>query len=69
MDKALRSLSKQVGSSLNQTAVEALARGLGMSDQPVIHHDLDNLVGTWEEDPAFDQAVADQHSIDPPLWK
>ncbi len=69
VDKALRSQSKRVGSSLNQTAVEALARGLGVSDQPVIHHDLDKLAGTWEEDPAFDGAVADQDRIDPSLWK
>jgi hypothetical protein len=69
VDKALRSQSKQGGNSLNQTAIEALARGLGVSEQPVVHHDLDKLAGTWEEDPAFDKALADQDRVDPSLWK
>ena len=28
-----------------------------------------DLAGTWEEDPEFDRAIADQDSIDDELWK
>jgi hypothetical protein len=31
--------------------------------------DLSDLAGTWVEDPAFDEAIADQDRIDPDLWK
>lgn len=67
MNKALRAQSKQSGTSLNRTAVEALARGLGLPDEPICHHDLDNLAGIWIENPAFEQAIADQDSADPLL--
>ena len=31
--------------------------------------DLIDLAGTWREDPAFDQAIAEQDTIDPDLWR
>ncbi len=50
-------------------AVEALARGLQIAAKPVVHTDLDGLVGSWEEDPAFDQAIADFGRVDEEAWK
>ena len=69
MDQALRRESKRRQESLNHVATDAMAKGLGLADQPVQYQDLDALIGTWEEDPAFDQAIAAQDQIDPRLWR
>jgi hypothetical protein len=68
IDRALRRRAKQETISLNAAAVEALARGLEIEAKPVIHADLDTLIGSWQEDPAFDLAVADFERIDPEAW-
>jgi len=68
VDRALRKEAKESGKSLNDTAVEALRRATGI-DAPQRYHDLDFLIGTWVEDPEFDQALADQRKIDPELWQ
>ncbi len=68
VDRALRKQAKANGKSLNDTALEALCRAAGV-DAPQRYHDLDFLIGTWVEDPAFDQALADQRKIDPDLWR
>jgi hypothetical protein len=36
---------------------------------PEKQRDLSALAGTWVEDPAFDEAIADQDKIDPDMWK
>lgn len=69
LDTALRRRAKQESKSLNTVAVEALARGLDLSPTPVEFTDLDNLIGSWNEDPAFDNAVADFSRVDPSDWK
>jgi hypothetical protein len=69
VDRALRRRARQEAKSLNTVAVEALARGLELDAKPVQHTDLDGLIGTWQEDPAFDQAVAEFERIDADAWK
>lgn len=69
IDRALRRRAKQESKSLNAVAVEALARGLELEAKPVEHTDLDPLVGTWQEDPAFDRAIADFERVDEDVWK
>jgi hypothetical protein len=69
LDAALRRRAKQESKSLNTVAVEALARGLDLSPTPVEFADLDSLIGSWSEDPAFDNAVADFSRVDPADWK
>lgn len=68
VDRALRDRARREGISLNQAAVEALVRALGLGDRPVRHRSLDALRGTWYEDPDFERAVAEQHRIDESLW-
>lgn len=46
----------------------ALQRGLGLTDDPPIFHDMDDLVGTWVNDPEFDRAMEAFESIDKKLW-
>lgn len=69
IDRALRRRAKAEAKSLNAVTVEALARGLELDAKPVEHTDLDDLIGTWQEDEAFDQAMADFERVDEDAWK
>ncbi len=69
IDRALRRRAKEEAKSLNAIVVETLARGLNLVGQPTIHTDLDALIGSWQQDPAFDRAIADFEQVDPEAWK
>jgi hypothetical protein len=69
VDRALRRRAARQARSLNEVAVEALARGAGVEHEASEHHDVDFLFGSWVEDRAVDRALADQRAIDPELWK
>jgi len=69
IDRALRRRAKQEAKSLNSVAVEALARGLELDAKLVEHTELDALVGSWQEDKAFERAVADFERVDEEAWK
>lgn len=69
LDAALRSSAQDQGKSLNEVAIEALARGAGLSESPVRRRDLRNIAGTWKKDPAFEAALAVQDTIDPEMWR
>ena len=64
IDSALRKAAQSQGKSLNEVAIEALARGIGLSGNVFRHRDLNDIAGTWQEDPAFDRALAMQDAID-----
>ena len=65
----LKELAKREEKSLNQIILEVLERGLGLAGEEIVYHDLDDLAGTWVEDPEFDKAIEEQHRIDPELWE
>jgi len=69
VDVALRRRARQEGKSLNRILRDALTHEAGISDGEVVHHDLDELAGRWEDDPNFDAAVAEQDRVDPDLWR
>ena len=69
IDRALRRRAKQEARSLNTVAIEALARGLELDAVPAEHIDLDPLVGSWQNDKAFDRAIADFERVDEDAWK
>ena len=69
IDRAVRDRAGREGKSINAVVVEALARGLDMHAARAQHTDLDHLIGSWEEDPAFDRAIADFERIDSDAWK
>jgi plasmid stability protein len=69
LDDALRRKAREQGKSLNEVAIEALARGAGLSESRQRHRDLGDIAGTWRKDPAFDDAIAAQDAIDEDLWK
>ncbi len=69
VDEAARDLARRSRQSLNATLLDALRRGLGLEDKPVDLHDLDDLAGTWAEDPEFDRAMELFESVDEDLWR
>ena len=69
LDAALRRRAQEQGKSLNEIAIEALARGAGISGERTQKRDLSDIVGTWQEDPAFDEAIADQDKVDEEMWR
>jgi plasmid stability protein len=69
LDRALRERARREGRSLNEVAIDALARAMGLTEAPLRQRSLRGIRGSWQEDPAFDAAIADQHRIDEELWK
>jgi hypothetical protein len=69
VDEALRRVAREQGKSLNEVAIEALARGAGVSGERGRQRDLNDIAGTWRKDPAFDTALAAQDTIDEEMWR
>jgi hypothetical protein len=69
IDQRVREQSRKTHQSLNSIVLDALRRGLGLTDPPQEFHDLDDLAGTWINDPEFDHAMEMFESVDEDLWK
>jgi hypothetical protein len=69
LDEALRRTARERRKSLNEVAIEALARGAGVSGERDRQRDLGDIAGTWRKDPAFDSAVAAQDTVDEEMWR
>ena len=63
LNEALRRAAREQGKSLNDVAIEALARGAGVTGEPGRQRDLSDVAGTWRKDPAFDNALSAQDTI------
>ena len=69
LDRALRRMARENGASLNDVVLETLARGAGLDAEPTAQRKLADLAGTWVEDPAFDNALREQDTVDDALWR
>jgi hypothetical protein len=69
LDAALRDVAREQGKSLNEVAIEALARGAGLGDSRVRQRDLSDIAGSWRKDPVFERALAAQDAIDEQMWR
>ena len=69
LDEALRRTAREQGKSLNDVAIEALARGAGVTGERDRQRDLSDIAGTWRKDSAFDSALAAQDTIDEEMWR
>jgi plasmid stability protein len=69
LDAALRRRAQEQGKSLNEVAIEALARGSGLKGERSRRRDLQFMAGSWQEDPIFDEAIAAQDTVDQDLWQ
>ena len=68
LDRALRERAENEGKSLNQVAPRPSSAASACPSGEEATHDLDHLIGTWQDDPAFDEAVALQDMVDPEAW-
>jgi len=69
LDEALRRAARERGKSLNEVAIEALARGAGVTGERERQRNLSDIAGTWRKDRAFDNALAAQDTIDEEVWR
>ncbi len=69
VDRTVRKRVCETHQSLNTVVLAALRRGLGLTEDQPEFHDLDDLAGTWVDDPEFDRAMEMFESIDKELWK
>lgn len=69
LDALLRRRAREEGKSLQEVTMEALVRGLGLSETAVKRRDLADVAGSWRADRKTDEALADQRRIDPDLWR
>lgn len=69
LDEALRQRAQAERKSLNEVAIEAMSEAVGLSGAPLRRRDLSDIRGTWVEDPAVEEALADQRRIDPEIWR
>ena len=71
--KAVREKARKERLSLNKAIVKLLeaATGVAEPDEPVVHHDLDHLAGSWSEAEyeEFMEAAREHRTIDPEMWK
>ena len=68
VDKALRRKAAQQKTSLNAVVLHALEVEAGVNLEPRTHHDLDAFFGSWVEDKAIAEPVAEQRRIEPGAW-
>ena len=69
LDMLIKERAGREGKSVNETVLEVLKSGLGVNDEPVRYSDLDDLAGTWVDDPEFDLALEEMDRVDPEMWK
>ena len=71
IEKQLRSLARQTGTSLNKTVIGLLARALGMADGTPRARELSDLAGTWSEEEAreFEENTRAFEQIDEDIWR
>lgn len=69
VDAELRERARRNRQSLNETVVETLRRGLELEATETTFDDLDDLIGTWQKDGAFDAAIAEQDTVDMTVWQ
>ena len=69
LDEAIRKRAREEGKSLNTVAVEALMEAFGLRGSEPARRDVSELVGTWVDDAAVDEALAAQRCIDEEMWR
>lgn len=69
VDSLLRRRAREEGKSMNEAAIDALVRGLGLAGTPAKRRDVSDIAGSWHADKATDDALDEQRSVDRDLWK
>ncbi len=68
LDRALKARAKQLGKSVNQLALEALAGSVGAN---LRRRNLREMPGAWSKEEAarFDSFLEENRTVDEELWK
>ena len=73
VQKAIRAKARQKRISANRAVIELLEERVGILNgrKSTVHHDLDDLVGSWSarEAAEFDRTVQAGRQIDEDLWR
>ena len=73
LDKAIRKRARAKRMSVNTAVIRLLEEHLTPDEtkQAELHHDLDDLSGSWTADvaDAFEEALAKQRAINLDMWK
>jgi hypothetical protein len=69
IDAALRTRAMQKNKSLNETALEALAEGVGLTGAQRKRRDLSDIVSKQKMEKAVLNALAAQDTIDEDAWR
>ena len=73
LDKSIRKRARGKRMSVNEAVIGLLEDHLTQdkTKRAELHHDLDDLCGSWTEDAAaaFDRVLAKQRTIDQDVWK
>lgn len=69
IDRQLRERAGKKGKSLNETVLDTIREGLGISENIPLYDDMDDLVGTWKNDEVFERVMDEQDTVDPELWR
>ena len=69
LDALIRAKAKEENRSINDVSIEALARTFGLLGEPIKHRDLQDMAGTWREDPECEEVLEGQRIIDGDLWR
>lgn len=65
LTQALHDRAKVEGRSVQEIAMDAMARGLHVGVPQPKNADFGDVVGTWADDPEFDEAMRDFERLDP----
>jgi len=70
----LESEARRRGISVNAHVLQLLREGVGLASpgtRRLVHHDLDELAGTWSEQEAadFERSLSAFEQIDEDLWR
>lgn len=69
VDNALRARARAARKSLNEAAIDALAKGAGLPSAPRKRCELGDIAGAWKADKASEAALADRDRVDQDLWR
>jgi hypothetical protein len=69
LDEALRRTARERGKSLNEVAIEALARGAGVIGELKLQRACVDIGGTWSRGSSLDWALGAQDIIDEKMWR
>ncbi len=72
VDIKLRAKALREKKSLNQLLLDELTAAVALTPDAnhvqKLRQDYDDLLGSWQDDPGFDEAMKDMRRVDPSDW-